>query len=294
MVLDGIDENSTTPVSLFTPNDNDPSSLEIKKRTSGTDIGNKRPLDVLQIASFPLAVARGLIPGVTHVNNFGENPDIDTATDPEDVWDFGGVYNFSTTDDIDSISSSDAGDTMVITVEGLALDYTKVSQNVTLTGQTRAALATKLIRVNRAFMVGNVSVVGTVSIYENTALTAGVPTDTTKIRAQILAENNQTLMAIYTVPLAKTAYMLRYSAGLSRGNATAVVADFILQIALFGEKFRIKDRKAAMSAGQSDIPHIFLIPEVIPAKSDIKIKCDRVTADNTSVFGGFTLLLVDD
>jgi hypothetical protein len=60
-----------------------------------------------------LSIARGLFPNMSHVNKFGRNPDIDIATDPEDIWDGGGLWvppTAARTHDIVSSSANDSGD----------------------------------------------------------------------------------------------------------------------------------------------------------------------------------------
>lgn len=46
----------------------------------------------IQNIDFNLEVARGNIEGVSLFNKFGANPEIDTTTDPEDIWGQGGDY----------------------------------------------------------------------------------------------------------------------------------------------------------------------------------------------------------
>jgi len=87
-----------------------------------------------------LKVAKGLVPGHTFVEKFGENPDVDTGTVPEDLWSHGGLYTFSTTADIDSIGSTSVADTQEITVQGLDADWDLITQSVNLNGQTRVAM----------------------------------------------------------------------------------------------------------------------------------------------------------
>jgi hypothetical protein len=47
---------------------------------------------------FLIEVAKGNVAGHAIVNKFGRNPDVDTGTDPEDVWTQGGVWAAPTND----------------------------------------------------------------------------------------------------------------------------------------------------------------------------------------------------
>ena len=60
---------------------------------------------------FMLEVARNNKTGISYINKFGRNPDIDTGTDPEDIWDVGGLWVPPTTARLHNIASSSANDT---------------------------------------------------------------------------------------------------------------------------------------------------------------------------------------
>ena len=75
-------------------------------------------LRILNDPNFIMQASLGKIEGVSHINKFGMNPQITTASDPEDVWDFEGTYTFSSSANIDSLSSSDAGDSQDVEVTG--------------------------------------------------------------------------------------------------------------------------------------------------------------------------------
>lgn len=69
---------------------------------------------VLVTSSIGTEIALGLIPGYETVGNYGRNPSVSTSTDPEDVWESGGLYpGFDATDNenisVASSSTSDAG-----------------------------------------------------------------------------------------------------------------------------------------------------------------------------------------
>jgi hypothetical protein len=69
---------------------------------------------------FMLEVAKGNVPGHSHINKFGRNSDIDTATDPEDIWGAGGLWVPPTASRTHDIASSSANDTGTLVSTGTA------------------------------------------------------------------------------------------------------------------------------------------------------------------------------
>lgn len=67
-----------------------------------------------------LAIARGKFAHISHINKFGRNPDIDTGTDPEDIWDVGGLWVPPTAARIHDIASSSANDSGALLSTGTA------------------------------------------------------------------------------------------------------------------------------------------------------------------------------
>lgn len=112
-----------------------------------------------------------------------------------------GAYTTEThllTNAIDSLSSSDSADTSKpIYLEGMTIANNRlsfVSQIVytdPLDGQTRTPLTVPMCEGTRARGV----TAGDVWIYENTALTAGKPTDVTKIHNQLVVTDRTSLKA---------------------------------------------------------------------------------------------------
>lgn len=75
----------------------------------GVTKNNRAPTPVRETASMDLMIALGAIEGYTHLRKFGRNTEIDTATDPEDVWGGGGLYTGFPTgaaDTVDIVSAS--------------------------------------------------------------------------------------------------------------------------------------------------------------------------------------------
>ena len=263
---------------------------------SATDSGNLRVTD----AESGLAIAKGDVVGHTFIHKYGRSPDFDNTDGDVSIWDGaddGGTnemqYNYSTSAIIDSIVSSNAGDTQDIEVQGLDTNYALVTQTITITGQTRKALDTSLIRVFRLVNVGSTDVAGNVYCYENTALTAGVPTDTTKIRAMIVDGNNQTGMAIYTVPAGKTGYLRQWFASSSGAKKTT---NYLIKLKArpFGQVFNLKH--SVSIADDAPYMHPYIEPQTFTEKTDVEMTAFATDTGITaaSVSGGFDMVLVDN
>lgn len=248
--------------------------------------------------SFGASLSLGDIECLATVNKFGESPSIDIADGLVDIWNFPTqkTYTFSSVADIDSISSSDAGDNQNIEIRGLDSNWDKTIQTIALNGQNRVALTTNLIRVPRLKNVGNTVLAGNVYCYPNTAITGGVPDDTTKVRAFILigvsVGDNQTLMAIYTIPNAKTGLLVRYYAAAYLATASASLVRMYRRE--FGGVFQVKETIAINTVGSTFVerPYHPTYPR-IPARTDIVMKANS-TVDNVAIGAGFDLILKDN
>lgn len=250
-----------------------------------------------------LAIAKGDVTGYTFIHKFGKAPDFDTGDNEVTIWDGAedGTswelmnYVYSTTADIDSLSSSNAGDTVDIEIQGLDTNYDLVTQTVTLNGQTRVALSTNLIRVFRAKNVGSTDLVGHVFVFVNVSLTGGVPDTAANIRAIIQPENNQTEMAVYTIPDGYTGYMRDWYAstdGASKNSNYPVK----LYARPFGQVFQLKHSSALSDNGTSAYQHKYEEPEVFAAKTDIEMTAQVLAVGTTGAAfsGGFDIVLVAD
>jgi hypothetical protein len=250
-----------------------------------------------------LAIAKGDVTGTTFVHKFGNAPDFDTAdggTTGVTVWDGADdgsydqmIYQYSSTADIDSLVSSSAADTQDIEIQGLDTNYDLVTQTITLTGQTRAALTTDLIRVFRMKNVGTTDIAGNVACYVDSTISSGVVSDSTKVRAVIIDGNNQTEMAVYTIPNGKTGYVRSWFASSSGGKLTT---NYIMRLKArpFGQVFQLKHRTSI--ADGAPIQHLYIEPEVFSAKTDIEMtaKISETGVTAAGVSAGFDIVLVDN
>lgn len=245
-----------------------------------------------------LSIAEGNATGKEFIHKFGKAPDFDITDGDVTVWDGANdasidamQYTYSATADIDSLVSSNNGDTQDIEIIGLDTNYNEITQTVTLTGQTRAVLGTTLIRVFRLTNRGITDIAGIVSCYVNSAITLGVVDDKTKVRAIINDGNNQTLMATYTVPSGKKAYMRDWFASLTSKKTS--FAEIKLVARPFGEVFQVKHVSDINSDGTSYIQHKYEEPEVFLAKTDIELRAST-SVDANGVSGGFDIVLIND
>ncbi len=239
-----------------------------------------------------LAIAKGEVIGTSSIAKFGENPDISTATVPEDIWDFGGLYNFSTTNDIDSISSSNNSDVHEFTIIGLDINWNEVIQTKTLNGQTREALDTPLIRVYRVYNSSGVITLGDVYVYVNGTTTLGVPDTAVDVRAMVRIDHEQTMMLVYTVPAGKTAYWM--GGYVSMSTTKAALAIFSFKVRNFGGVFREQNKVSTSSTGSNSFIRTPFVPNVIPEKSDVIVRCVETSTNNVGVSAGMDFILVDN
>lgn len=246
---------------------------------------------------FALSVKMGRLPGYSVVSKFGENPDVDTGTTPEEVWEGGGeyVYDADGTAPIAYMSSSDNADAdKIITIQGLDINGALVTQNITCAGQTVANLTTPLWRVWRAFNASGdgEDLAGTLYIHIDAAPTAGVP-GAGEARAIIDNGNNQTLMALYTLPAATVGFLYAGEVGLSRGQA-AGAARISYCTRQLGKVCRVQKRVDIQVAGSSTYQYYNPFPQTIPALTDLKVTVESVTANNMGVFAAFEILQVSE
>lgn len=246
---------------------------------------------------FMLEVAKGNIAGHSLVHKFGEAENIDPADAFVDVWDGSNdsnalkTYTFSTTADIDYLVSANNGDTQDIEVQGLDTNWDLTIQTITLTGQTKVALTTALIRVFRMKNMGTTDLSGNVYCFVDCTVTAGVPQTAANIRSIVQSSNNQTLMAIYCIPNGKTGYVYRrWAAIASKISGYSTLRSLARPT---GGVFQLKYSSALATTGNSVDEQIFPFPMKMGQKTDLKMMADA-SANNMAVSAGFDILLIDN
>jgi hypothetical protein len=77
-----------------------------------------RTVTVDILSDYNVLIPLGLAPGLSHVNKFGRNPAISTATTPEDIWDVGGLWVPPVAAVIHNIASTDVDDAGTLVSSG--------------------------------------------------------------------------------------------------------------------------------------------------------------------------------
>ena len=228
---------------------------------------------------FFLEVAKGNIVGHSAVHKFGANFDVGVTTDPETVWTTGGLYPWSAFPIAQTlyVLSTSASDTMGVVIEGLDENYQPQTETVTLTGTTAVTTDNTFVRVFRmatdALNVGDI--------------TARVTSASGTVVAQIDIDYGQSLMAIYTVPAGKTAYMTALD--------TTVQKNKDAQVRLFQRPTNQDFRIAHMAETFESSYRYDFAPQLrFPEKTDLEIRVSEVETNATRVTANFDLVLVDN
>jgi hypothetical protein len=255
--------------------------------TAGVEVGQP----------FELKISQGMIEGYSWVDKFGENPEVDTSSDPEDLWEFGGIYIYDAdgTAPMQYISSSDVLDTgQTIEISGLDIDGLPVTQTITTNGQTNVTLATPLWRV---FRMENESdfgseINGILYFHIDPAPTSGVPLSTA-VRAIINNGNNQTQMLLYTIPVGFVGFIRRGKFSISRAQSTGT-AQCAYYSRRFGKVWKNKERFDVVANGSSQYTDLRPNWDIVPAKTDIRVSIEEVSSNGTGVSGSLQILLVEE
>lgn len=176
------------------------------------------------------------------------------------------------TNGIQYISSDNATDTEEMTVEGHTIDgsgnFTFVTQQVTLNGQTPVALTTPLARATRMFNANGTELVGTIYVFENNAVTAGVPNTASEVHLMIFAGKQQSEKCATT--LSQEDYWIVTAVSATMFEKTTVAADLELEIKLKHKVFR-EQVLLSVSNTSGSFSHELKPYIIVPPNSDIRV-----------------------
>ena len=234
------------------------------------------------VGSFPyfLQVSRGLIAGHKRVFKFGFNSDIDDSI--EDIWDVGGVYAYQSSA-VTMTATSDAGATdndVEVTIQGLDASYNELSETVTLTGAGTATTTGTFLRTFRAFVSGSQEPTDNINV-----------TNSGTTYARITSGENQTLMALWTVPAGYTAYLFQtdITAFTEQNNKFATIQ---IQTRELNGVFRTRDKFAIV---ENSHKQEYVAPIPIPEKTDIRVRAIASSSNaNLEISAGLDIIYIEN
>jgi len=257
--------------------------------SSITRIGTSEP--------FELQVQRGQV-GWHETNfKFGFNPLIVDSL--ETIWAQGGLYTYLSSASTLYISSSstndDVGDTGATSakVSGLDANYNEISVTVDLDGQTGVQLgdASNWIRVNRIQVMSAGSGGANAGVlYVGTEATpsSGVPTNK---YATVAIGDNQTLMALWTVPRGYTAYLYqtKITVATEANNKYGIIS---VVSRPDGGVFNVKDKFVTVL---DSVTQEYNFPLKFEEKTDIEVRAIGSSSNsNLSVSAGLDILYIQN
>lgn len=213
---------------------------------------------------FELQISRGQIAWHNRLLKFGYNPLINEVE--ETVWEGGGIYPYpASAITLTATSSAGATDSDVaMRVSGLDANYNEISDNIVLSGAGTATTTKQFLRVNRAFVTGSKGLTGVVSFTNNGTTYATVNGD------------NQTLMALWTVPAGYTGYIVQTDVTVLT-EANNKFGTIRLVTRLPGSVFRTQD---LFSAQNSNVTRTYSLPLPILEKTDIEFRAVGSSANS--------------
>ena len=228
---------------------------------------------------FELQVVRNQIENHKTVFKFGFNPDINSAE--ETIWDVGGIYAYPSSAvamTVTTDAATPANDNGVkVIVFGLDEDYNEVNQEVTLAGAGTATTTQTFLRVFRAYVSGSQAPTGNLNI-----------TNDATTYARITLGENQTLMAMWTVPAGYTGFIDHVNIATGTTNANQYITAQLVQRTQ-GGVFRVMMKQTLGAGGVAD----FLIryPILVPEKTDLEVRAESSGANNL-VSANFSIVYI--
>lgn len=273
----------------------DPAVLTTLQQILSEEITSNATLtQLLTPQDFWFKASLGQIPGLTFHRLTGLNPDVDTGSTPEDVWEFGGLFPFQAAAQNLEILSSNAADAAAGTglrtafVEGLNSAFVPQSESVTLNGLTPVPLVNQYLRINQ--FTGTSAGSGVANAGDITLRVAGAGA----VQGYLQAGSGHGHRAIYTVPAGHTARVLDLFFSLVRGSADDV-AEFQVNIrGATGSGIWVQRFLTGVPSQGGAVGYTSRFAFSVEEKSDIRMTCNFVSASESRVLATGVLAITDN
>lgn len=242
-----------------------------------------KPMSLGDLGSYTDKIVAG---ADDRILKFGSNPNIPndvSLSSPETVWDGSTEYVFPP--DVGTgiqVKSANGGDNQEIIIEGLDENFNSVSWTGDLNGSSEANVAGTWSRVFRAFNNDNTDFGGDINIHASG--------DDSTSYAKILSGNNQTLMAVYTVPENTTGYLIQYEASAQNTFSSSVIGYTLhLKTREYGKVFRVQE-VTSVTTENSHVQEL-QVPIILEPKTDVLVNVVNANGNNGSVNADFSIAL---
>lgn len=219
------------------------------------------------------------------VHKFGSNGSVPNQVSvefPVTVWDFQTNYSFPLDSGeelfVESASTLDVG--QEITIFGLDENFNSKEVSVNLNGSNQIPLGGLWTRIFRMYNSGNSELNGDISVVD-----AGGD-----VFAYLMPENNQTLMALYTIPAEYTGYLMKFHCSAQNTSASSINYTIHLKTREFGKVFRTR-KIISFSTNQSD-EETLLFPLELPPKTDTIFQIVGADGQDGAVNADFDIALL--
>jgi len=221
------------------------------------------------------------------IHKFGSNPNISnnvSAASPETIWDGSSKYVFPPNAGTGiQIKSSEGSDSQEFIVQGLDENFKDQSWTGNLNGVSDVNIEGSWSRVFRSFNNDSTPISGNINIHASG--------DAATSYAQVLAGNDQTLMALYTVPSDCTGYLMGYhSTAYNPSSASEINYTIQLRTREYGKVFRVQEIFSVNTS--NDISQNLPFPSRLEPKTDILFDVVSANGNNGAVNADFDVALV--
>jgi hypothetical protein len=254
-------------------------------------------------SDFFIEVSRGNVPGISAVNKFGRNIEVDSGV-TADIWDGGHTGDESliwvapTQARTHTIASDSASDTdggagaRRLKVFGLSdWDTAEINEEIVMNTGSPPVTANSYVIIHRMQVLtkGATSVnVGTI-----TATATGDATVTAKIRPN----EGQTQMVVYGLPSTQTLYVGRLYGNVNKAGGATGLIDVSLRANPEPQdellNFLVKHTFGLQTVGTSALTINYYTPKIFAGPAIIKIQAISGT-DNMDISAGFDGILVNN
>jgi len=223
---------------------------------------------------------------------FGNLQNAQTAGLPADMYGHTSrLYPFQSKPTALKMSSSDAGDTLPMNIEGLDKNKFIVTQKKDLNGHTPVDLDGLWFRQYICYNDdAGVPLVGTVYIYEaDASVIDGVPQEAEKIKIVVKPAYQRTMMLVYTTPIDYVCRLKNVRVGIVPKSASSVYGTVGIFTRPPGKAFTCQGYSGLITSGTSvDEINISGMSDVQPF-TDIVVRVIEASANGIEFQGSFNL-----